>query len=114
MSDAFSAVVGQLRFVSPGAAPHFADIAQLAEHLICNQGVGGSTPSISTSVAESSAALRHSEGVGAILLSPEVLTSDLPCFLAPSSSGQDIGLSRREHGFKSRWGQALLQPYAPV
>ena len=23
---------------------------------------------------------------------------------APSSSGQDTGLSRRRHGFKSRWG----------
>ena len=29
-----------------------ADVAQLAEHLICNQGVGGSTPSISNRVLE--------------------------------------------------------------
>lgn len=82
MSDAFSAVVGQLRFVSPEAAPHFADIAQLAEHLICNQGVGGSTPSISTSVAEPSVALNSSkdDDQEAILPPSLVLKPALPRF----------------------------------
>lgn len=30
------------------SASHYAGIAQLAEHLICNQGVEGSSPSAST------------------------------------------------------------------
>jgi hypothetical protein len=45
--------------------------------------------------------IREHEFMKAVEVYPTRPPSNIP---APSSSGQDTGLSRRRHGFKSRWG----------